>query len=134
MDDLSVHYARLLGLGDDWEVADVNLDGSSGCCPVCEEQRPIKDHAAEREWRHLDTMQFETVLVDHTPRGSRFSLPWHAIRLPNGLHFLMALSTTRVRFSAGLGRERVSHKKWIDCGDVGRITPEACAQRWFAVL
>lgn len=82
MEELSVHYARLLGLGDDWEVTDVDLNlssqrvmirleraGGSACsCPTCGEQRPLKDHAPEREWRHLDTMQFETLLVAKTPR------------------------------------------------------------------
>ncbi len=27
------------------------------------------DHAPERTWRHLDTMQFETVLVARVPRA-----------------------------------------------------------------
>ncbi len=107
MEDLSVHYARLLGLGEDWKVADVDLDlssqrvtirlervGGSACyCPVCGEQRPLKDHAAEREWRHLDTMQFETVLVARTPRTScpkcgvlNVDLPWAE---PHGRFTLM---------------------------------------------
>ncbi len=82
MDRLSEHYARLLGLGDGWLVEDVDLDlagqtvtvrlarhpDTAVCCPSCRRQRPLKDHAAERQWRHLDTMQFETVLVARAPR------------------------------------------------------------------
>lgn len=107
MEDLSAHYARLLGLGDDWDVTDVDLDlssqrvtirlkrvdGSPCCCPVCGEQRPLKDHASEREWRHLDTMQFETVLVARTPRTNcpecgvlNVDLPWAE---PHGRFTLM---------------------------------------------
>lgn len=107
MEDLSTHYARLLGLGDDWDVTDVGLDlssqrvtirlkrvaGSPCSCPTCGEQRPLKDHASEREWRHLDTMQFETVLVARTPRTNcpecgvlNVDLPWAE---PHGRFTLM---------------------------------------------
>jgi transposase len=107
MEDLSAHYARLLGLGDGWEVTDVDLDlvsqrvtirlervpGSPCCCAVCGEQRPLKDHATEREWRHLDTMQFETVLLARTPRTNcpkcgvlNVDVPWAE---PHGRFTLM---------------------------------------------
>ncbi len=98
MGDLSEHYARLLGLGEDWHVTDVDLDlaaqrvtirlahaaGTVCCCPLCGEQRPLKDHAPERQWRHLDTMQFETILVTRTPHCTNcpqcgtlnIDLPW----------------------------------------------------------
>ena len=82
MDTLSEHYSRLLGLDKAWQVVDVELSldqqqvrirlrdnpKQAVCCADCGEQRPRKDHAPERSWRHLDTMQFETVLVAATPR------------------------------------------------------------------
>jgi transposase len=82
MDSLAQHYALLLGLSEDWQVADVDLDledqrveiqlehaaGKPVCCAECGQTRPLKDHAPERRWRHLDTMQFETVLVARVPR------------------------------------------------------------------
>lgn len=81
MDKLSLHYGQLLGLDASWQVAEVELSlaenrvtihvehrGGSSCCPACGERRPLKDHAPERSWRHLDTMQFETVLVGRVPR------------------------------------------------------------------
>jgi transposase len=97
MDMLTEHYARLLGLEEGWEVTEVDLDlpsqkvtirlrrvpGSVCVCPGCGEARPLKDHAEERQWRHLDTMQFETVLVARTPRTNcpacgvlNVDLPW----------------------------------------------------------
>lgn len=97
MDALTEHYGRLLGLGEGWEVTEVDLDlpvqkvtirlrrvpGSVCVCPGCGEARPLKDHAEERQWRHLDTMQFETVLVARTPRTNcptcgvlNVDLPW----------------------------------------------------------
>jgi transposase len=81
MDTLSMHYARLLGLDDSWRVdaVDLRLDerrveirlahfGSGVSCPECGQSCGLADHAEERRWRHLDTMQFTTELVDRLPR------------------------------------------------------------------
>lgn len=76
------HYHLLLGLDKDWEVQEVNLSlesrsvhinlrhrGSSKVlCPECQNPCSIFDHAPERKWRHLDTMQFETELRARVPR------------------------------------------------------------------
>ncbi len=34
----------------------------------CIEKRSLKDHAKQREWRDMDTMQFETVIWGIVPR------------------------------------------------------------------
>jgi transposase len=91
------HYRLLLGLSAPWEVTDVDLQldknkvevrvewprGKSPQCPECGEGCEIHDHAPERRWRHLDTMQFETVIVSRTPRVrcsehgvKTISVPW----------------------------------------------------------
>ena len=82
METLSSHYARLLGLNDSWRVESVDLQiedrrveirlshvGSGVFCPECGEACGLADHADERRWRHLDTMQFTTELVARLPRG-----------------------------------------------------------------
>lgn len=77
-------FAQLLGLSAPWRVEDVtpNLDdksisiriewpeGRPGPCPECGELCPVYDHREEREWRHLDTMQFKTLLICPVPRVS----------------------------------------------------------------
>ena len=91
METLSSHYARLLGLNDSWRVESVDLQiedrrveirlshvGSSAFCPECGGACGLADHADERRWRHLDTMQFTTELVARLPRsrcGELDSLP-----------------------------------------------------------
>jgi len=69
-DELYKHYRQLLGLDDPWGVGSVKLDleakrieievawpsGHPVICPDCGKKCPIKDHAPERTWRHLDTM------------------------------------------------------------------------------
>ena len=75
-------YARLLGIEDPWEVTDVTLrlaedqavvvrvamDPSRALqCPRC--QAPCSRYdCRERRWRHLDTMQYRTLLVAEVPR------------------------------------------------------------------
>lgn len=79
MKTLAEHYGLLLGLDATWRVVDVDLSLEDqrveirlepsgrpvcGCGRTC----PLHDHAPERTWRHLDTMQFETRLVARAPR------------------------------------------------------------------
>jgi len=93
---LPKHYAMLLGLDANWKVENVNLDipgsrvdiqlafvGKTVKCPECGGKCSIADHAPERTWRHLDTMQFETVLHSRVPRTrckgcgvKTTSVPW----------------------------------------------------------
>jgi transposase len=81
MDTLSTHYARLLGIDESWKVEDVNLQvdqrrveirlahvGRGVSCPECGRACGLADHAEERRWRHLDTMQFVTEIVARLPR------------------------------------------------------------------
>lgn len=96
MDLLSQHYALLLGLGEDWQVQSVDLDLDAQrveirlqhnpdmrcACPECGLPRPLKDHADERTWRHLDTMQFETVLVARVPRTNCPECGVHNVHVP----------------------------------------------------
>jgi len=81
MDVLSRHYHQLAGLNSDWAISHVQLDvpsktltlslqfvGTRVVCPECGTECAMKDHAAERNWRHLDAMQFQTRLTARFPR------------------------------------------------------------------
>jgi transposase len=83
MVQLTEHYGQLLGLDASWEVSDVSLSleekrvvialqfgGGRVKCPECGVECGIADHTPERTWRHLDTMQFETILRARVPRSS----------------------------------------------------------------
>ena len=90
-------YQQILGLASPWFVADVKLDseaqqvdvfvehieGTSFCCPECGQPCPVYDHTDSRSWRHLDTMQFRTLLHARPPRikcsehgVKQATLPW----------------------------------------------------------
>jgi len=106
--ELQKHYALLLGLGSPWEVKDVALKlaekkveielgwqwGADAKCPECGRECSLHDSAPERTWRHLDTMQFITVIRARTPRANcpehgvkTMAVPWAAPQGRFTLHF-----------------------------------------------
>jgi transposase len=84
-------YQQILGLKNPWTVSQVNLSierqqvdvfvehpsGTKFCCPECDEMLPCYDHTAEREWRHLDSCQFKTILHARIPR---VECPTHGVK------------------------------------------------------
>lgn len=95
--DLHKHYSLLLGLVPPWLVTNVDLrmqeklveihvqwPADHGVeCPECGRSCSIKDHREERRWRHLDTMQFQTIIKSRVPRSEcpehgvkTISVPW----------------------------------------------------------
>lgn len=82
MSDLTEHYRLLLGLDGSWRVDRVDLAlgerkveiglshvGGKLTCPDCGAECRQADLAPEREWRHLDTMQFQTIVRARAPRA-----------------------------------------------------------------
>lgn len=75
-------YRQLMGLREPWRVGDVKVDFEGlkvdvwvewpperlAPCPECGVECVIYDHREERQWRHLDTMQFQTILHSRIPR------------------------------------------------------------------
>ena len=84
-------YDLILGLKSPWFVADVTVDpeagqvdvfvehprGTSFDCPECGTSCAVYDHTSERQWRHLDTMQFQTILHAKPPR---IKCPEHGVK------------------------------------------------------
>jgi transposase len=90
-------YRRILGIEAPWWVDRVELKLAAGAihvylehhdqrdwpCPECGTACKLYDHQPERQWRHLDTCQYETILHARPPRtecrkhGVRVvKLPW----------------------------------------------------------
>jgi transposase len=96
MSDLTEHYRLLLGLDEAWVVERVDLAmvekkveislkhrGGRLACPECGASCGQADLAPERTWRHLDTMQFQTIVRARTPRAAcpqcgvkTIAVPW----------------------------------------------------------
>ena len=79
--EIEAHYGQLLGIKSPWEISRVDLDievqqvdidieytSETGQCPECGIQCKKHDDRKKRSWRHLDTMQFSTLLHCHLPR------------------------------------------------------------------
>jgi transposase len=90
-------FQTLLGLKTPWTVARVELTLERGevhvhvehgevrwSCPECEQVAPLYDHGAERVWRHLDTMQYTTLLHAETPRVKCSKHGVRSVRVPWG--------------------------------------------------
>jgi len=90
MQDVAL-FAQLQGLTPPWQVTQLmpNLDertitiriewppGEQGHCPDCKVACSVYDHREVRAWRHLDTMQFKTLLVCPAPR---INCPEHGVK------------------------------------------------------
>jgi len=88
-------YERLLGIERPWRVRDVELQlgdgevvvfvehdpGEAMACPQCGELGAGYD-ARKRRWRHLDTMQYRTVIVADVPRVNCPHHGVHQLRVP----------------------------------------------------
>jgi transposase len=89
--ELQKHYALLLGVNSPWEVKTVELKlplkqvdielgwqvGAVAQCPVCGQNCALHDRAPARTWRHLDTMQFATLIHARLPRAE---CPAHGVK------------------------------------------------------
>lgn len=88
-------YARLLGLEKPWRVSNVELKlaelevhvyvehgDHAWQCPECEAECSLYDHQEERTWRHLDTMQYVTLLHAKPPRVECNEHGVRNVRLP----------------------------------------------------
>lgn len=80
MDDNKALYEAVLGLEAPWQVSEVKLNPSQELvevhvvadqktwpCPCCKAPSPRYD-SRSRRWRHLDTCQFQTILLASVPR------------------------------------------------------------------
>ena len=141
MDTLSRHYHQLVGLNSDWVIASVDLDvmnrtltlalefvGARVVCPECGAECAKKDHAAERSWRHLDAMQFQTTLTARIPRCScekcgvkTISVPW----AEKHSRFTLLFEAFAIdEKSFGKGHNYVSVMTDIDQSRVLEVTPD----------
>lgn len=81
---VAAHYGLLLGIRSPWQVRKADLDLAARkveivvehepdeqvACPHCGALCPRHDHAPERTWRHLDVMQFTTLIRAKVPRAN----------------------------------------------------------------
>jgi transposase len=89
-------YGRILAIHDPWRVERVDLQLQHGevhvylshddkpewPCAECGASCPLYDHQAERQWRHLDTCQYRTILHAAPPRSQCREHGVRVVKLP----------------------------------------------------
>jgi transposase len=145
-DTLREHYRKLLGLESPWNVTEIDLDvkrqrvdiqlvhekGHKVKCPECGESCPVHDEAPERQWRHLDTMRFETILRARVPRAKcrecgvkTIGVPWAGKHFRFTLLFeAFAIEVIQAASSIEAARELLN----LDWSAVDRIMKRAVAR------
>lgn len=144
-------FAQILHIVTPWSVSSIAVDdsqcqvtitiewpkGRRGICPACQSECPIHDHRDERTWRHLDTMEYKTLLVCSLPRTSckehgikSMTTPWAEPKSRFSLKFeahaisvlLNASSTVRAAALLGLSWDEVHavQKRAVDRGIMRR--------------
>jgi transposase len=89
-------YAQILGIIPPWRVERVELqlergsievylehdEGIGWPCPECGQECSLHDHQPERQWRHLDTCQYQTILHAQPPRSNCAEHGVKVVKLP----------------------------------------------------
>ena len=89
-------YGRILGISDPWRVERVDLQLQQGevhvylthddkrewPCPECGVPCALYDHQEQRQWRHLDTCQYRTILHAAPPRSACREHGVRVVKLP----------------------------------------------------
>ena len=89
-------YGRILGIAAPWQVERVELQLKQGevhvylahenklewPCAECGASCALYDHQAERQWRHLDTCQYRTILHAAPPRSQCSQHGVRVVQLP----------------------------------------------------
>jgi transposase len=124
-------YRRILGIEAPWQVERVELQLKDGevhvylihkdnlewACAECGALGPLYDHQPERQWRHLDTCQFHTILHAAPPRSQ---CPEHGVRVVK-LPWAEASSRFSALFEA-LAIEWLKHASQKAVGDRLRLS------------
>jgi transposase len=89
-------YRRILGIEAPWQVERVELKLNQGevhvylehedkrewACAECGAPCPLYDHQGERQWRHLDTCPYRTILHAAPPRSQCREPGVRVVKLP----------------------------------------------------
>lgn len=131
-------YARILGISDPWRVERVDLRMEIGevhvflghapdlrwNCPACGADCTLYDHQPERQWRHLDTCQFKTILHAEPPRANCSEHGPRVVKLPwaePGSRFTLLFEALAIRWLLGTsksGMYRVMNLSWDEAHQI----------------
>jgi transposase len=112
-------------------------EGAAVVCPECRKECARHDHAPEREWRHLNVMQFLTVIKARVPRCR---CPEHGVKTVRtpwaepGSHFTLHFEAFAVQLiDACRSLSEVAELLELDLDGVPRLVERAVTAVWRGV-
>lgn len=141
-------YARILGITEPWHVDRVDLRLEVGevhvflrhapdhrwSCPECGADSPLYDHQPERQWRHLDTCQYRTILHAEPPRSNCSQHGPRVVKLPwaePGSRFTLLFEALAIQWllsTSKAGMRKVMNLSW----DEAALIQERAVRRGMA--
>ena len=133
-------YAQILGIREPWRVERVELKPTDGevhihlvhlaesewPCPECGKPCSLYDHQPEREWRHLDTCQYRTILHAAPPRSNCAEHGPRAVKLPwaePGSRFTAWLERLAIDWLLAASQKAVGERLGLSWDEVHGIQP-----------
>lgn len=137
-------YSKILGLTEPWIVTDVELDmtgksvvvhlgrsdGATLACPECGQACPGYD-SQPRRWRHLDTCQFQTVLIADVPRCSCLEHGVKQVKVPwaePGSRFTALFECLAIDWMQEAGRSATARQLGLSWSEADGIMQRAVAR------
>lgn len=137
MDDKAL-YQQVLGIYPPWHIESVTVDSSANAvgikvvydpelpvsCPVCDKTCNRHDHGPKRQWRHLDTCQFKTIVVATIPRAN---CPIHGVlttKVPwaeTGSHYTAMFEAMVISWLKDAGNQAVQKHFYLSWDKVDGI-------------
>jgi hypothetical protein len=144
-------YRRILGIESPWSVTSVDLqltpkevhiyldhdDLPTWPCAECAAPSKLYDHQPERQWRHLDTCQYRTILQAEPPRSQ---CPTHGVRvvkLPwaepasrfTALFEALAIAWLKAASKKAVGEPVLSYLRGMTGDDMEGLSPRKALRR-----
>ena len=139
MDDIAL-YEAVLGLEPPWQVKEVKLNAAEQTvevrveapqkkwpCPTCGAES-VRHDARHRRWRHLDTCQFQTILLAAVPRVKCLKHGVKQIQVPwaeRNSKFTAMFEARVIRWLQEASISAVAELFGLDWGAVDRIMDRA---------
>lgn len=134
-------YRQILGIERPWYVARVELkleaseihvylehEAVEWACCECGQKCGLYDHQPERQWRHLDTCQYQTILHAESPRSNckehgprRVRLPW----AESGSRFTMLMEALAIEWLRHGSQKAVSKQLRLSWDEIHGIMDRA---------
>ena len=139
-------YRQILGIESPWYVERVELKLEAGQihvylehdnvewpCPECGTRCGLYDHQPERQWRHLDTCQYRTILHAEPPRSNCSEHGPRQVKLPwaePGSRFTMLMEAVAIEWLKHASQKAVAKQLGLSWEEIHGIMERAVSRKF----